>query len=58
MYSVVWVVARLDKHDLPAAAVDLCLQTSLMSAIVGDMQRTEGEVTISGSVSYAPQNPW
>jgi ABC-type multidrug transport system ATPase subunit len=35
-----------------------CGKTSLLSAIVGDMRRTEGEVTVSGSVSYAPQNPW
>ncbi|KII85750.1 hypothetical protein PLICRDRAFT_144304 [Plicaturopsis crispa FD-325 SS-3] len=33
-------------------------KTSLLSAIVGDMRRTEGEVVVSGSIAYAPQNPW
>ncbi|KAI0819664.1 metal resistance protein YCF1 [Trametes gibbosa] len=33
-------------------------KTSLLSAIIGDMHRTEGEVKIVGSISYAPQNPW
>ena len=29
-----------------------------MSAIIGDMRKTEGEVVLSGSVAYAAQNPW
>ncbi|KAJ8516868.1 hypothetical protein ONZ45_g5873 [Pleurotus djamor] len=33
-------------------------KTSLLSAIIGNMTRTEGEVNIFGTVSYAPQNPW
>ncbi|KLO11533.1 metal resistance protein YCF1 [Schizopora paradoxa] len=33
-------------------------KTSLLSAIVGDMSRSEGEVIVNGSVAYAPQNPW
>ncbi|KAJ7634168.1 P-loop containing nucleoside triphosphate hydrolase protein [Mycena polygramma] len=33
-------------------------KTSLLSAINGDMSRSEGKVTLFGSVSYAPQNPW
>ncbi|CDO77661.1 hypothetical protein BN946_scf184969.g12 [Trametes cinnabarina] len=33
-------------------------KTSLLSAIVGEMLRTDGEVKVVGSVSYAPQNPW
>ncbi|KZT65750.1 multidrug resistance-associated ABC transporter [Daedalea quercina L-15889] len=33
-------------------------KTSLLSSIFGEMIRTEGEVRLSGSVSYAPQNPW
>ncbi|PCH44281.1 multidrug resistance-associated ABC transporter [Wolfiporia cocos MD-104 SS10] len=33
-------------------------KTSLISAITGEMLRTEGEVKLYGSVSYAPQNPW
>ncbi|KAF4593191.1 hypothetical protein EYR38_008903 [Pleurotus pulmonarius] len=33
-------------------------KTSLLSAIIGNMTRSEGELVISGSVSYAPQNPW
>ncbi|KAF8909428.1 multidrug resistance-associated ABC transporter [Gymnopilus junonius] len=32
--------------------------TSLLSAIVGEMNRTEGEAVIYGSIAYAPQNPW
>lgn len=33
-------------------------KTSLLSAIIGDMLKKEGDVILSGSVSYAPQNPW
>ncbi|KAF9457511.1 multidrug resistance-associated ABC transporter [Collybia nuda] len=33
-------------------------KTSLLSAIIGDMLRREGDLVLSGSVSYAPQNPW
>ncbi|KAG6330747.1 hypothetical protein ID866_8342 [Astraeus odoratus] len=33
-------------------------KSSLLSAIIGDMRKMEGEVTLSGSVSYAAQNPW
>ncbi|KAG6844742.1 hypothetical protein H0H87_004074 [Tephrocybe sp. NHM501043] len=33
-------------------------KTSLLSAIIGDMTRREGEVVLAGSVAYAPQNPW
>ncbi|TFK18058.1 metal resistance protein YCF1 [Coprinopsis marcescibilis] len=33
-------------------------KTSLLSAIIGDMTKREGEVVIHGSVAYAPQNPW
>ncbi|KAJ7126538.1 P-loop containing nucleoside triphosphate hydrolase protein [Mycena crocata] len=33
-------------------------KTSLLSAIIGDMSRSEGKVTLYGNISYAPQNPW
>ncbi|KAI6044047.1 P-loop containing nucleoside triphosphate hydrolase protein [Pisolithus marmoratus] len=33
-------------------------KSSLLSAIIGDMRKTEGKVTLYGSVSYAAQNPW
>ena len=33
-------------------------KTSLLSAIVGEMTRREGEVLVNGAVAYAPQNPW
>ncbi|KAL0953356.1 hypothetical protein HGRIS_004594 [Hohenbuehelia grisea] len=33
-------------------------KTSLLSAIIGDMRRADGEVVVSGSIAYAPQNPW
>ncbi|KAF9473354.1 multidrug resistance-associated ABC transporter [Pholiota conissans] len=33
-------------------------KTSLLSAIIGEMSRKEGEVVVTGSVAYAPQNPW
>ncbi|CAK5273937.1 unnamed protein product [Mycena citricolor] len=33
-------------------------KTSLLSAIIGDMSRSEGKVKVFGTVSYAPQNPW
>ncbi|KAG6329620.1 hypothetical protein ID866_9469 [Astraeus odoratus] len=33
-------------------------KSSLLSAIIGDMRRTKGDVALSGSLSYASQNPW
>ncbi|THH32362.1 hypothetical protein EUX98_g1802 [Antrodiella citrinella] len=33
-------------------------KSSLVSAIIGEMTRTEGEVRLSGCISYAPQTPW
>ncbi|KAJ6621301.1 metal resistance protein YCF1 [Mycena sp. CBHHK59/15] len=33
-------------------------KTSLLSAIIGDMLRSEGKVSLYGSIAYAPQNPW
>uniref|UniRef100_A0A8H8CHK1 Metal resistance protein YCF1 n=1 Tax=Psilocybe cubensis TaxID=181762 RepID=A0A8H8CHK1_PSICU len=33
-------------------------KSSLLSAIIGDMNRREGTVTLYGSIAYAPQNPW
>ncbi|THH19236.1 hypothetical protein EW146_g1884 [Bondarzewia mesenterica] len=33
-------------------------KTSLLSAIIGELQRTDGEVVLNGHISYAPQNPW
>jgi ABC-type Mn2+/Zn2+ transport system ATPase subunit len=33
-------------------------KTSLLSAIIGDMTRREGEVVVRGTIAYAPQNPW
>ena len=34
------------------------VQSSLLSAIIGDMRKVEGEVILSGNVAYAAQNPW
>ena len=36
----------------------LLLQSSLMSAIIGEMTRDEGNVEVFGSIAYAPQSPW
>ncbi|KAF6761448.1 metal resistance protein YCF1 [Ephemerocybe angulata] len=33
-------------------------KSSLLSAIIGEMTRREGEVIIRGTIAYAPQNPW
>jgi len=33
-------------------------KTSLLSAIAGEMHKSEGQVFVRGSVAYAPQNPW
>ncbi|KAE9388365.1 P-loop containing nucleoside triphosphate hydrolase protein [Gymnopus androsaceus JB14] len=33
-------------------------KTSLLSAIIGDMSRREGEVLVYGTIAYPPQNPW
>ncbi|KIJ55549.1 hypothetical protein M422DRAFT_199806 [Sphaerobolus stellatus SS14] len=33
-------------------------KSSLLSAIIGEMHRVEGEVVVSGSIAYCPQTPW
>ncbi|KAF8735100.1 hypothetical protein AX14_002716 [Amanita brunnescens Koide BX004] len=33
-------------------------KTSVLSAVIGDMTRREGDVVFSGTIAYAPQNPW
>jgi ABC-type multidrug transport system fused ATPase/permease subunit len=33
-------------------------KTSLLSAIIGEMVRSEGEVVVKGTIAYAPQSPW
>ena len=33
-------------------------KTSLASAIIGDMHRREGTVSVRGTIAYASQNPW
>ena len=33
-------------------------QSSLLSAILGDINCDEGEVVVHGSIAYAPQHPW
>lgn len=35
-----------------------CGKSSLLSAIAGDLIRLDGTMLVTGSVSYAPQNPW
>ncbi|KAG8686981.1 hypothetical protein FRC09_013809, partial [Ceratobasidium sp. 395] len=35
-----------------------CGKTSLLSAILGEMIRTEGSVKVHGRIAYVPQNPW
>lgn len=46
-------------HSVLCKLTVLCdMQTSLLSAICGDMTRVEGQVKVAGSIAYAPQNPW
>ncbi|KAI9460421.1 P-loop containing nucleoside triphosphate hydrolase protein [Boletus coccyginus] len=33
-------------------------KSSLLSAIIGDMRKMEGEIVLSGTVAYASQNAW
>ncbi|XP_028333034.1 canalicular multispecific organic anion transporter 2 isoform X2 [Gouania willdenowi] len=35
-----------------------CGKTSLISALLGEMEKLEGEVSIRGSVAYVPQQAW
>ncbi|KAA0725432.1 Canalicular multispecific organic anion transporter 2 ATP-binding cassette sub-family C member 3 [Triplophysa tibetana] len=35
-----------------------CGKTSLVSALLGEMEKLEGEVSIRGSVAYVPQQAW
>jgi ATP-binding cassette subfamily C (CFTR/MRP) protein 1 len=33
-------------------------KSSLLSAILGEMAKIEGEVNVKGSIAYVPQQPW
>uniref|UniRef100_A0A672VBM3 ATP binding cassette subfamily C member 3 n=1 Tax=Strigops habroptila TaxID=2489341 RepID=A0A672VBM3_STRHB len=35
-----------------------CGKSSLMSALLGEMEKLEGEVAVKGSVAYVPQQAW
>lgn len=35
-----------------------CGKSSLLSAIIGEMVRVDGECVVGGVVAYAPQDPW
>uniref|UniRef100_F6PGX9 Uncharacterized protein n=1 Tax=Ciona intestinalis TaxID=7719 RepID=F6PGX9_CIOIN len=35
-----------------------CGKSSLMSALLGDMEKIDGSVSVKGSVAYVPQQPW
>ncbi|XP_078487497.1 multidrug resistance-associated protein 1-like isoform X1 [Ciona intestinalis] len=35
-----------------------CGKSSLMSALLGDMEKVDGSVSVKGSVAYVPQQPW
>ena len=49
-----FTVKSLDQRHI----VTDILQSSLLSAIIGDMRRVDGELHVNGTISYAPQNPW
>ena len=38
--------------------INCYVQSSLLSAIIGEMRRLSGETVVYGSIAYAPQNPW
>jgi ATP-binding cassette, subfamily C (CFTR/MRP), member 1 len=46
------------------SALEECLsarstfQSSLLSAIIGAMRRTEGKIGVYGTIAYVPQSPW
>ncbi|XP_041433359.1 multidrug resistance-associated protein 1 isoform X2 [Xenopus laevis] len=35
-----------------------CGKTSLLSALLGEMEKVEGQVTLKGSIAYVPQQTW
>ncbi|KAL0180196.1 hypothetical protein M9458_025638, partial [Cirrhinus mrigala] len=35
-----------------------CGKTSLVSALLGEMEKQEGQISIRGSVAYVPQQAW
>eukprot|EP01029_Cantina_marsupialis_P002872 TRINITY_DN1275_c0_g1_i3.p1 TRINITY_DN1275_c0_g1~~TRINITY_DN1275_c0_g1_i3.p1 ORF type:complete len:1312 (+),score=504.07 TRINITY_DN1275_c0_g1_i3:63-3998(+) len=35
-----------------------CGKSSLISALLGEMQKTDGELKVSGSIAYVPQQAW
>ncbi|KAF4576944.1 hypothetical protein EYR36_004928 [Pleurotus pulmonarius] len=34
------------------------LQSSVLQALIGEMRKTSGNVTLGGTISYTPQRPW
>ncbi|KAG8759673.1 hypothetical protein FRC14_005351 [Serendipita sp. 396] len=58
--------ASLEGIDLTVGPHDLVAvlgrvgsgKTSLLSAIAGEMHKSDGVVVVRGSVAYCPQNPW
>lgn len=50
---------KIPKHKLVAVVGSVaCGKSSLLAAILGEMNRIEGEMIINGSVAYVPQEAW
>lgn len=60
------VQASLDSINLTVGSGDLVAvlgrvgsgKSSLLSAVAGEMYKSDGNVTVRGTVAYCPQNPW
>ena len=60
----VWKGISHLSHDIPKGSLTAIVgavgsgKSSLLSGIIGEMKRTQGTVTISGSIAYCAQNAW
>uniref|UniRef100_A0A673CN08 ATP-binding cassette, sub-family C (CFTR/MRP), member 3 n=1 Tax=Sphaeramia orbicularis TaxID=375764 RepID=A0A673CN08_9TELE len=59
VYSVYSINVMVPQGSLLAVVGHVgCGKSSLISALLGEMEKLEGEVSIRGSVAYVPQQAW
>ena len=54
----VWTVCITDNRYKIAMTIDLFIKSSLLNAILGELEPSEGSCKVVGKVAYASQAPW